>query len=101
MEENYNCKICRLKTSKLMISLSCCAYLICKEHLDLHIKDKNNIIKCEVCSEELDIQKCFNLRRNKEHIDKFEIESKLKDLEQEIKDYEIIKNDPDNYVYKS
>ena len=65
------------------------------------IQNGNKIGKCEICSEEIDIQKCLNLLRNKNLIAKFEIKSKRKDLEKELETFETLKKDPVNYVNES
>ena len=101
MEENNFCKICNSKSDKIIITLTCCGYMVCKDHLDEKIQNGNNIVKCEICSEEIDIQKCLNLLRNKNLIAKFEIESKRKDLEKELETFETLKKDPVYYVNES
>ena len=101
MEDNNICKICNSKSDKIMITLSCCLYFACKEHLDKHIKNGNGIVKCEICSEEMSITKCLNSLRNKNLFTKFEIKSKRKGLKKELENFETFRKDPVYYVNES
>ena len=101
MYENNFCKICNSKSDKIIITLTCCGYLECKEHLDKTIQNGNNIGKCEICSEEIDIPRCLNILRNKNLITKFRIKSKRKNLEKELETFETLKKDPVYYMNES
>ena len=100
MDPNSVCSICNLKPN-VSITLTCCTFSICKEHLDKQIQNGNSIMNCDICSAELNIRNCLNTLRNRRMIEEFEIKSNKLKLEKELQDFDKIKDDPAFYLSQS
>ena len=100
MEDNV-CKLCISKSGNVLIILTCCTYPICKEHLDKYAESGVTVIKCQVCSQELNINSCLNTMRNREKIVDFEVKSNRKELKKNFEDFERLMNDPPFYLNKN
>lgn len=92
------CEYCGKNFEKCGISLPCCGYIVCLEHLETN----SNNIKCYFCpNKEIIVQECLNMAKNKKNLDNYLAKEKKQKLEKVIEEFRTIQNDPSYFVQES
>lgn len=88
--EELGCFWCEKREFDGLTVILPCGFEICKKHLDVDNQYEDLI--CSICEDHvIDVNECFNMKRNKDKLKRFEFNQKLKDLDPALNRFEEIK----------
>ena len=82
------CDLCKLEFDGVCITLPCCGFRVCKKHLDQKVDSK-----CDICSNNINVDQIFDILKNKKEIERYEKKCKKSELINEYLNLKKIKKD--------
>lgn len=97
MDEEFKCDYDECENEEVDISVILpCGYEVCLEHLQ---QTGKNTFECIICSDhQVNLFECLSIKRNKEKVGKYELQTKIDELDETIQKLEEIEEDAENFI---